>query len=221
MGIKWKSVKFSTKKFPVTIVPFWAIQLQIALKKSKKVKKISFLHFSQKIIISKYKRHGYQKKERKILYKKVPSDHCAILSHSAANHPKSSKLVFPIFLISFFCDNPFHLDKWSTYVTSSICDKSTYNVQSLKIISSFEMKGGYKRKNTIVRKGPLSHLYCCCKKEDTRMKGPAAKRRIQVNLKKIDSFELKGRFFCSQKAFTIYIKIILNIVFALFAVNFD
>ena len=54
-----------------------------------------FLHFSQKIVISKYRRHGYQTKERKILYKKGLYASFTILSHSVANRVwKVQKSIF-------------------------------------------------------------------------------------------------------------------------------
>ena len=71
MGIKRKSVKLSAKKVCMNFSPFWAIQWQIAFEKSKKPIFDSFLHFSKEIVKSRYKRHRYQMKERKILYKKV------------------------------------------------------------------------------------------------------------------------------------------------------
>ena len=56
---------------------------------------VGFLHFSQKIVILRYKRHGYQMKEHKILYKKGLHDHIAILNHWATNHVwKVKKSIF-------------------------------------------------------------------------------------------------------------------------------
>ena len=58
-----------------------------------------FWHFSQKIVISRYKRHGYQTKERKILYKKGLYAFFTILSHSVANRVwKVEKPIFDSFL---------------------------------------------------------------------------------------------------------------------------
>ena len=99
MDIKWKSIKFSTKKLYAIISPFLTIKQQITFKKSKNRFLAVFLHFSQKIVISRYKRHGYQMKELKILYKKGLSDHVAILSHQAANRVwKFQKSIFVGFL---------------------------------------------------------------------------------------------------------------------------
>ena len=58
-------------------------------------KNVGFWHFSQKIVISRYKRHGYHLKENKIFYKKGLRDHIAILSHWAANRVwKVEKSIF-------------------------------------------------------------------------------------------------------------------------------
>ena len=77
----------------------WGYFEPFGCKSHSKSQKISFSHFSRKIVISKYKRHGYQMKERKILYKKVPSDYGPILSHSTANRTQIvKKSVFHIFL---------------------------------------------------------------------------------------------------------------------------
>ena len=99
MDIKWKSIKFSTKKLYAIISPFSTIKQQITFKKSKNRFLAVFLHFSQKIVISRYKRHGYQMKELKILYKKGLGDHIAILNHWATNHVwKVKKSIFVGFL---------------------------------------------------------------------------------------------------------------------------
>ena len=104
-GYKWKSIKFSTKKLYAIISPFSTIKQQITFKKSKNRFLAVFLHFSQKIVISRYKRHGYQMKELKILYKKGLCDHVAILSHQAANRVwKFQKSIFVGFF-AFFSKN--------------------------------------------------------------------------------------------------------------------
>ena len=83
---------------------------------------VGFLHFSQKIVISRYKRHGYQTKERKILYKKGLYTFFTILSHSVANRVwKVQKSIF---------DGFWH---FSQRIVISLCKRHGYQMKEHSI----------------------------------------------------------------------------------------
>ena len=64
---------------------------------------------------------------------------------------------------------------------------------------SFEMKVEYKRKNTFVRKGPLSLSVVLQQKGQYKDHGPACSKKDNTRtFEKNYSFELKGRFFCEH-----------------------
>ena len=144
MGIKWKSLKFSTKKVYTIIWPFWTIKQQIAFEKSKN----RFLMVFFCIFLKKSSYQGIR--DMNIKFK--------VSSH--------------LFVWQFSC--------WD------VCFKNN---------KSFEMKVEYKRKNTFVRKGPLSLSVVLQQKGQYKDHGSCSKKDNTRNFEKITLSSLKGDFF--------------------------
>ena len=98
-GYQMKELKIFYKKGLRDHVAISSHQAANRVWKFQKSIFVGFLHFSQKIVILRYKRHRYEMKEHKILYKKGLPDHIAILNHWATNHVwKVKKSIFVGFL---------------------------------------------------------------------------------------------------------------------------